>query len=74
MLNQAFDDNATIRASKMPSSLVEVPRINERYETRSHAPNPNQIQGRDLRTLELVANMKNDPTLNINAAFFGTSS
>jgi len=33
MLNQAFDDNATIRACKLPSALVEVPKINEKYET-----------------------------------------
>ena len=44
MLAQAYDDNATIRASKLPSALVEVPRINERYETQSYE----QAAGRDL--------------------------
>ena len=37
MLQQAYDDNATIRACKLPSALVEVPRISERYETQSYS-------------------------------------
>jgi|LauGreDrversion4_2_1035121.scaffolds.fasta_scaffold628858_2 hypothetical protein len=68
MLQQGCDDNATIRASKMPSALTEVPRINERYETQSY----DQIQGRELQSLKIVDNTRKDPVLNINAAFFGT--
>lgn len=53
MLNQAFDDNATIKCAKLPSALVEVPRINERYETQSYKT---IADGRDLQTLKLVSN------------------
>lgn len=66
MLAQAYDDNATIRASKLPSALVEVPRINERYETQSYE----QAAGRDLQSLRIAQNSRKDPVLNINAAFF----
>ena len=53
MLQQAYDDNATIRACKLPSALVEVPRISERYETQSYSQG---IAGRDLRALQIVEN------------------
>ena len=69
MLNHAYDDNGAIRACKLPSALVEVPKINEKYETKSFAQS--DINGRDLKTLQLFENSKKDPILNINAAFFG---
>ena len=40
MLNQFYDDNATIKVSKNPSSLVEVPRVNEKYEIKSFFGGP----------------------------------
>lgn len=70
MLNQVYDDNANIKAARMPSALVDVPRINEKYETQSYS----QIQGRDLKTLKLIENRENNSgLLNINAAFFTTA-
>ena len=71
MLAQYFDDAAAIKASAMPSGLVEVPRVNEKYEVASFfsSPFPPQFVG-NLRTLEIVANCKNDPVMNVNAAFF----
>lgn len=33
MLEQAYGDNVSIKACFLPSALVEVPRISERYET-----------------------------------------
>jgi hypothetical protein len=69
MLSQAFDDNGTIKASKMPSALVEVPKVNERYETTSYTASA--IQGRDLQALKIAENKGNNPVLNINSAFFG---
>lgn len=41
MLNHLYDDNATIKVSKMPSNLVEVPKVNEKYEISSFfGPSP----------------------------------
>ena len=69
MLQQAYDDNATIRACKLPSALVEVPRISERYETQSYS---HGVAGKDLRTLQIVENkISGQPVLNLNSAFFG---
>ncbi len=36
MLDQFYDDNAAMKVSKMPSNLVDVPRINEKYEISKH--------------------------------------
>jgi hypothetical protein len=69
MLQQAYDDNATIRACKLPSALVEVPRISERYETQSYSQG---VAGKDLRALQIVENkVSGQPVLNLNSAFFG---
>ena len=65
MLNQFYDDNAAIRVSKMPSNLVEVPRINEKYEISSH------LTSRDnLKTVALAKNFSRDPILNLNPSFY----
>ena len=70
MLNQAFDDNATIRACKLPSALVEVPKINEKYETQSYLNAGSNIKGREFKTIDLFNNRTKDPLLNLNSAFF----
>jgi hypothetical protein len=50
MLNHFYDDNATIKASKLPSNLVEVPKVNEKYEISSFfGPSPQYQE--NLRTL-----------------------
>jgi hypothetical protein len=72
MLQQGYDDNATIKACRLPSALVEVPRINERYETQSLLLG-DQLSGKNLKTVQLVENKQKDPILNINSAFFGNS-
>lgn len=52
MLNQFYDDNATIKVSVMPSNLVEVPKVNEKYEVSSFFSKPYPPQYIDnLRTL-----------------------
>ncbi len=75
MLNQVFDDNATIKVSKMPSNLVEVPRVNEKYEISSfyNGKTPQYLQ--NLRTLDLVknSNQEGDPLMNLNPTFFSGS-
>lgn len=49
MLDHVFDDNATIKVSKMPSSLVEVPRINEKYEISSfQMKHPANLKGCEI--------------------------
>ena len=69
MLQQAYDDNATIRVCKLPSVLVEVPWISERYETQSYSQG---VAGKDLRVLQIVENkVSGQPVLNLNCAFFG---
>ena len=68
MLNQFYDDNAAIKVSKMPSNLVDVPRINEKYEISSH------LTSRDnLKTVELAKNLSRDPILNLNPSFYQRS-
>ena len=50
MINHLYDDNATIKVSKLPSNLVEVPRINEKYEISSFfGPSPQYKE--NMRTL-----------------------
>jgi hypothetical protein len=69
ILNHVYDDNANIKAARLPSALVEVPRINEKYETQSYS----QIQGRDLQALKIATNAREDPIGNLNSAFFGVT-
>ena len=70
MINHLYDDNATIKVSKMPSNLVEVPKINEKYEVSSFfGPSPQYKE--NLRTLQLVSNNAFDPLMNVNTIFFG---
>lgn len=82
MLNQFFDDNATIKVSKNPSNLVEVPRVNEKYENKSFfggpGSRPTQLpEGGGLRTLGLFGNSSSanplDSILNLNPTFYGSS-
>jgi hypothetical protein len=40
MINALVDDNQGILSSKQPSSLVEVPRVHEKYEIQSLKANP----------------------------------
>lgn len=41
MLNHLYDDNTTIKVSRLPSNLVEVPKVNEKYEIKSFfGPSP----------------------------------
>ena len=65
MLNQFYDDNAAIRVSKMPSNLVDVPRINEKYEI-----SRNITSNDDLKTVGLAKNLSRDPILNLNPSFY----
>lgn len=44
MLNQFYDDNAAITVSKMPSNLVDVPRINEKYEISAHLSSKDHLK------------------------------
>ena len=75
MLNQYYDDNASIKVSKMPSNLVEVPRVNEKYEISSFFNNPYPSHGtNNLRTMQLIDNKSKDPILNMNPTFYGGSS
>lgn len=67
MIDHAYNDNVTIKVSTMPSGLVEVPRINEKYEIRTK---DEMIRGRDLKSMEIVTNRNKDPIMNLNAAFF----
>ena len=69
MLEHAYNDNVTIKVSTMPSGLVEVPRINEKYEIRTLV-GEDVIRGRDLKSMEIVMNRQKDPIMNLNAAFF----
>jgi len=55
MLEHAYNDNVTIKVSTMPSGLVEVPRINEKYEIRTLV-GEDVIRGRDLKSMEIVMN------------------
>ncbi|CDW81926.1 UNKNOWN [Stylonychia lemnae] len=74
MLNQFYDDNATIKVSKMPSNLVEVPRVNEKYEISSFFSQPYPQQYLDnLRTLGMMDNKSKDPILNLNPTFYTNS-
>jgi len=50
LINQLCDDNEGILASRQPSSLLEVPRVNERYEINSLKANQN------LKTVEMMKN------------------
>eukprot|EP00347_Sterkiella_histriomuscorum_P012914 403366738 len=75
MLNQYYDDNASIKVSKMPSNLVEVPRVNEKYEIKSFfgGSHPTyQVDG--LKTMQMMNNQGKDPILNLNPSFFGKQS
>lgn len=60
----------------MPSSLTEVPRVNEKYEIKAFSYNldtPSNLECRsNLKTMELLKNKASDqPCLNLNPAFFG---
>lgn len=66
LINHLFDDNKAITVTKQPSNLVEVARVNEKYETGSF-PNPQYTQ--NLKTMEMLHN--NDAILNLNPSFFG---
>lgn len=55
ILNQLTDQNMAIKANKNPSNLVEIPRVNEKYEVNSFAhSNPQYRQ--NLKTLEIIKN------------------
>jgi len=69
LLNQFYDDNYYMAASTNPSSLVEVPRVNEKYEISSFA-NP-QYQ-HNLKTMDILNNK--DVILNMNPAFYGRTT
>ncbi len=69
MLNQLYDDNASIKVSKMPSNLVEVPRVNEKYEIASFFGQSAQFK-ENLRTMTLIQNMQKDPLMNLNPSFY----
>jgi hypothetical protein len=70
MLNHLYDDNTTIKVSKLPSNLVEVPKVNEKYEISSFfGPSPQYKE--NLRTLQLIKNNETDPIMNVNSIFFG---
>lgn len=69
LLNQLCDDNEGILASKQPSSLLEVPRVNEKYEINSFRA------GDNLKTKEMLRNFElGQPILNYNCGFFGGTS
>lgn len=65
--------------SKNPSSLVEVPRVNEKYEIKSFfggpGARPTQLKDGTLRTLGMLdyASSSNplDSILNLNPTFYG---
>jgi hypothetical protein len=63
----------------MPSSLTEVPRVNEKYELKAFSYNldkPSNLECRsNLKTMELLTNNSSgQPCLNLNPAFFGGTS
>jgi len=70
MIDHLFDDNSTIKSSKLPSNLVEIPKVNEKYEISSFYgshPTFNQI----LATNKLLKNLNSDNEYqNVNAMFF----
>ena len=70
MLGHIYDENATIKVSKLPSNLVEVPRINEKYEINSFFGKHPQYR-ENLRTMDLITNANMDPLLNLNPNFYG---
>jgi hypothetical protein len=60
----------------MPSSLTEVPRVNEKYEIKAFSFNldtPTNLECRsNLKTMELIKNnVSGQGCLNLNPAFFG---
>jgi len=60
MLNQLCDDNQGIQVSVMPSSLTQVPTVNEKYEIKAFSFNldkPSNLECRsNLKTMELLRN------------------
>lgn len=72
MINQVYDNSAGIRVAKMPSNLIEIPRVNEKYEVKSFATANPQYQ-QNLRTMDLINNKvtgQNIPA-NLNPGFYG---
>jgi hypothetical protein len=66
LINQLCDDNDAMMVARNPSSLVSVPRVNEKYEFNSIK------QGAKLAATDLITNIKKgQEVLNFNAAFFG---
>jgi hypothetical protein len=73
MINALVDDNLGILSSKQPSSLVEVPKVHEKYEIHSLKSNPQYTA--NLKTIEIVKNSQSGcDILNLNAGFFGGAS
>lgn len=73
MLNQFYDDNSAIKVTKMPSNLVEVPKVNEKYEiTTFYSQNNNSTAPylKDLKTLNVHNNNIKDPINNLNPTFY----
>ena len=60
-----------IRVTLNPSSLTEVPVVNEKYAIKSI----DHKYRKNLKTIEMLKNNKNySSALNLNAGFFGGSS
>jgi hypothetical protein len=73
-LNTLTDGNQSIKVSKNPSNLTEVPRVAEKYEINSFCRESAQYS-QNLKTLEIIRNQQSgQPILNLNAGFFGGSS
>ena len=49
------DDDAAIKVSKMPSNLIEVPKVHEKYEINSFCRTNPQYKA-NLKTLEIISN------------------
>ena len=53
MLDMLTDDDAAIKVSKMPSNLIEVPKVHEKYEINSFCRTNPQYKA-NLKTLEII--------------------
>ena len=71
MLDMLTDDDAAIKVSKMPSNLIEVPKVHEKYEINSFCRTNPQYKA-NLKTLEIISNNRSGQAiLNLNPGFFG---
>ena len=71
MLDMLTDDDAAIKVSKMPSNLIEVPKVHEKYEINSFCRTNPQYKA-NLKTLEIISNNRSGQgILNLNPGFFG---